>query len=131
MSQRLTALLLTAAVASTGGLCAHDGQEPLPLPTQEDAGTAMAPLPSTTLRVRGTIDEYDLDTRILSFSTPTGSERFPVATTARIRRGSQRVEASELKGFSGYQAAVRYSDSAGIRTVLSVNVFDKAERIPR
>jgi hypothetical protein len=89
------------------------------------------PLGATTLRVRGTIDEYDLNTRILSLSTQTGPERFPVAPTARIRRGSKRVEASDLKGFAGYRAAVRYAESAGIRTVVAVNVLEKAERIPR
>ena len=86
---------------------------------------------STTLRMRGTIEKYDPATRTLSISTSNATVQFPLASTARIRQGWHKIEASDLERLSGYRAAVRYSESRGNKTVESIHVFGKSERAGR
>jgi hypothetical protein len=86
---------------------------------------------ATTLRMRGTIDQYDTSTRILSLSTANGTMRFLLASTARIRQGWHKLDPMELRKLVGYRVAVGYSDSGGNNTVESVHVFGKNERIER
>jgi hypothetical protein len=82
---------------------------------------------ATTLRMRGTIDQYDVSTRILSLSTANGTMRLLLASTARIRQGWHKLDAVELRKLVGYRAAVGYSESGGNRTVESVHVFGKTK----
>jgi hypothetical protein len=84
---------------------------------------------STTLRIRGTISKYDGSTRTLSLTTSSGVVRFSLAATARIRQAWQTIDASELEKLGGYRAVVRYSESDGTKTVESVHVFGKNERM--
>ena len=93
------------------------------------AQTPPASPSSTTLTMRGTIQKYDASTRILSLSTANGTAQFALAATARIRQGLHKVDISQLEKLSGYAAAVRYSESDGRKTVESVHVFGKSERI--
>jgi hypothetical protein len=81
--------------------------------------------------MRGTIDQYDASTRILSLSTANGTMRLVLAATARIRQGWHKLDAIELRKLVGYRAAVGYSESDGNKTVESVHVFGKNERIER
>ena len=106
MRKRLSILLLSAIVILDGGAFAQT-QTP------------------TMLRVPGTIDTYDASTRTLSLSTANGKVQFALPSDARIRRGGQTIDASQLANLSGYRAAVRYSESGGNRTVASVHVFGK------
>jgi hypothetical protein len=101
------------------------------LGTAPPSDTTAAPLPATTLRMRGTISTYDAKGGILALSTPSGLVRFPVAAGTRIRHAGQSVDRAELKTLTGLRAAVRYSESGGHTTVESVNVFDTSERNPR
>jgi type 1 fimbria pilin len=107
MTNRLTVLLLSATLASGVGM------------------SAQAPPASTTLSVRGTIDNYDASSRTLSLSTSSGTVKFPVSSTTRISQAGHKVEASELKKLAGDRATVRYTEAAGNRTVESVHVFGK------
>jgi hypothetical protein len=88
------------------------------------------PSSSTTLRLRGTIEKYESATRILSVLTPSGTVKFPLAATSRIRQGWHQIDASLLEKLSGYRADIRYSESGGHKTVESVHVVGK-ERIER
>ena len=117
MRKRLSVLLLSAAVVSGRGAVV------------QAAAVQSTPLGSTTLTMRGTIEKYEASTRILSLSTSSGAVRFPLASTARIRQGWHKIDASDLEKLSGYRAAVRYSESGGKKTVESVHVFGKSERM--
>jgi len=86
---------------------------------------------STTLRMRGTISKYDASTRTLTLSTSNGAVRFSLASAARIRQGWQAIDASDLEKLSGHRAVIRYSESSGTRTVESVHVFDRNQRMER
>lgn len=86
--------------------------------------TAASP---TTLRVRGTIEKYEVATRILSVSTTNGTLRFTLALTARIRQGWHAIDASLLETLTGYRVDVRYSESGGKKTVESVHVNGKSK----
>jgi hypothetical protein len=102
MRKRLSILLLSATVIAAIGASAQ-----------------------TTLRMPGTIDKYDASSRTLFLSTSNGKVQFPVPPAARIRRSGQTIDASQLAKLSGYRAAVRYSESAGSKTVESIHVFGK------
>ena len=126
MRKRLSVLLLSAAVVSGIGAFAHAPPGNGQIDGDVSTDTAQfTPPASTTLRMPGTIDKYDASTRILFLSTSNGTVQFPLASIARIRRGGQTVEASDLARLSGYRAAVRYSESGGNKIVESVHVFGK------
>jgi hypothetical protein len=124
-------LLSAAMVAGSGALA--DAQ--LGTGQIDEAGLTAAaqstPPGSTTLRVRGTIDKYDASTRILSLSTSNGTVQLLLASTARIRQGWHKLDPLELRKLVGYRAAIGYSESGGNKTVESVHVFGKNERIER
>jgi hypothetical protein len=133
MMKPLLALVLSVvAVPGTATLAA----QPPTRAAQSDSAsspniTQSSPTAVPRLRLRGTIESYDPLTRTLSLSTLSGMLRLPVAQSARVGRGAQRLEASDLRDLAGYRAAVRYSESAGSKTIESVNVFEKSERIVR
>jgi hypothetical protein len=129
MRKRMSVLVLSATVVSDIGMFAKappeighiDGGWAI------DAAQSTPPAPTTVSR-SGTIDKYDASTRVLSLSTSNGLVQFTLAPVARIRRGRQAIEASELAKLSGYRAAVRYSEDGGKKNVESVHVFGKSER---
>jgi type 1 fimbria pilin len=107
MKKRLTMLLLAATLLSGVSM------------------SAQAPPASTTLSVRGTIDNYDASSRTLSLSTSSGMVKFPVSSATRISQAGHKVEAAELQKLVGNRATVRYTDSEGHKVVESVHVFGK------
>ena len=84
--------------------------------------------PSTTLVMRGTIQKYDPSSKVLTLSTPDGTIQFTMTSAARIRQGWHSIEASALENYSGFHAAVRYSESGAEKTVESVHVFGRNQR---
>jgi len=107
----------------------------LPLPGHGDGTASPAVVPpnqpaSTTFSVRGTIDKFDPLTRVLSLATPTGTLRFTIASTTRIRQHWHTVDASALQAPSA-RATVRYTESGGTRVVESVHVFGTNEESQR
>lgn len=78
---------------------------------------------STTVRVSGTIERFDPSTRILSLSTTHGAVRLPIPSSARIRQGVRKIDASDLQKLTGDRATVRYTESGGGKRVESVHVF--------
>jgi hypothetical protein len=109
MTKRLTVLLLSATLVSGAGLFAQTPSVP----------------PSTTLRLRGTIDKYDASTRTLSLSTSRGTVQIPLASTTRISQGGRKVDALALQKLAGDYAIVRYTESDGNKVVESIHVFEK------
>ena len=87
--------------------------------------------PSTTLRMQGTIENYDPATQVLSISTPNATVVFPLTATARIRRGRRTINASDLKRLARYRVVVRYLESRGSRTVESIHVLGPDDRSRR
>jgi hypothetical protein len=102
MDTLLLALLLSAATP---------GQSPSPPPTP------------TTVSVRGTIDQYESATRMLSLSTSHGIVRFALSTSTRIRNGWHKIDGSELARLAGERATVRYTQAGYAINVESVHVF--------
>jgi hypothetical protein len=134
MRKRLSVVLLSSVVAS--GCRVYAQAPPGTGPIEPGGLTEAAQSAPTTLRMGGTIDKYETSTRMLSLSTATGTVQLPLASTARIGRGPvgqgpQRIEASELQKLTGYRAVIRYSESHGKKTVESIRVFEKNERVER
>lgn len=80
---------------------------------------------STTVSLRGRIDQYDSSTRTLSLATGHGTIRFALPASIRIRQGWHKIDAVDLRRLIGDQATVRYTESGDTRTVESVHVFGK------
>jgi hypothetical protein len=78
--------------------------------------------PSTTLRMRGTIEKYDPSVRVLSLSTTDGPMRFEITTLTRIHQGWRTIQARELERLTGFEATVRFSNVAGGVQVQSVRI---------
>ena len=130
MRKRLSLLLLSAAMVASIETFADAPLGTGPIDEVVSAAAAQyTPPDSTTLRVRGTIDKYDASTRILSLSTSNGTVELLLASTARIRQGRSKLDPLELGKLVGYRAAIGYSESGGNKTVESVHVFGKNERI--
>ena len=110
-------LLWTSAIVGAGVVAA------VPVDQAQLAAPA-----ATALRMRGTIDKYNAADRMLSVKTANGTLVLVLAPTVRIRLSGRDIDATALKGLSGYSAAVRYSESAGNRIAESIHVFDKHER---
>ena len=132
MRKRASVLLLSAAMTS-GCIGAVALAPPTAARIEGVASTdaAQSAPPSTTLSLRGTIEKYEPSTRILSLSTSNGAVQFPLASATRIRQGLHKIDLSVLEKLSGYRAVVRYSESGGHKTVESVHVFGKSERMER
>jgi hypothetical protein len=92
------------------------------------AAAAQPIQPSTTLVVRGTIQKYDPSSKMLTLSTSNGTMQFTMTPAARIRQGWHRIDPSALENYSGFHAAVRYSESGAAKTVQSVHVFGRSQR---
>ena len=130
MRKRLSLLLLSAAMVAGIETFADAplGTGPIDKAVLTDA--AQSPPPGNmTLRVRGTIDKYDASTRILSLTTTNGRVQLLLASTARVRQGWHKLDPLELGTLVGYRAAIGYSESGGNKTVESVHVFGKNERV--
>jgi hypothetical protein len=133
MRKQLSVVLLSAVVVCGRRVSA---QAPGTGPSEPGGPTEATQSTSTTLRMGGTIDKYEVSTRMLSLSTATGTVQLPLASTARIGRGPigqgpQKIEASELQKLTGYRAVIRYSESHGKKTVESIRVLEKNERVER
>jgi hypothetical protein len=118
---RLCAPVLSGAVAL--------GQGPPTSGRIETRAPAAAVQPaastSTTVSLRGRIDQYDPSTRTLSLATDRGVVRLPLPASIRIRQGWHKVDALDLSRLVGDRATVRYTESGASRTVETVHVFDK------
>jgi hypothetical protein len=86
---------------------------------------------ATTLSMRGTLDGYDATRQIVLVMTRSGTVRLTLVATTRIRQGRREIEPVALARLNGYQAVVRYSESAGIKILQSIHVLDKKETVHR
>ncbi len=77
--------------------------------------------------MRGTINKYDPSSKILTLSTSNSTVRFTITSTVRTRQGRHDIDASTLVKYSGFHAAVRYSESGAEKTVESVHVFGRSQ----
>ena len=132
MRKRIALLVWSAALVTSTGAFAQAPEETGPGGNAVSIDAGQQPPPgSTTLRMRGTIDKYDAATRILSLSTSTGTVQLLLASTARVRQGWHKLDPLDLRKLVGYRAAIGYSESGGNKTVESVHILGKNERIGR
>jgi hypothetical protein len=118
---RLCAPVLSGAVAfGQGPPAAGRIEAGAPIAATQPAAPA-----TTTVSLRGRIDRYDPDTRILSLATDRGTIRLALPASIRVRHGWHKVDVVDLCRLVGDQATVRYVESGSGRTVESVHVFAK------
>ena len=114
MKRRLSALVACGVLAASAGALAQKGREGAAPPVTRS---------TTTVRMNGTIEKYDTATRILSLSTPRGTERFTLEPSTRLRQGWLKIDDAALIKLAGYRAVVRYTEPFGRRTIESIHVW--------
>jgi hypothetical protein len=125
MKKQLVALMLAGLpLVATGG-CNQAWAATGQINSASSTAVAQSAQPSTTLVMRGTIQKYNPSSKVLTLSTLNGTMQFAVTSAARIRQGWHRIDASALEKYSGFHAAVRYSESGAEKAVESVHVFGK------
>ncbi|HEY7500938.1 MAG TPA: hypothetical protein VH740_20620 [Vicinamibacterales bacterium] len=85
------------------------------------AGKSKASAP-TTLAATGKIVSFDPAAQSLTLSTSKGQEQFTLESSTRLRDSSHAIAPADLAGLTGRQATVRYHESSGQKTVVSVRV---------
>jgi hypothetical protein len=86
------------------------------------------PAAPTTLAASGKIVKFDPADQSLTLSTAKGDEQFTIAAATRLRSASRTIAANDLASLAGHQATVRYHESSGQKTVLSVRVSPAAPK---
>jgi hypothetical protein len=127
MNKRLAFVLLIGLPVAMPQVCAHAnvGAARLDRAAAVDDRSSQT---ASTLVVRGTIKSYDVTSRTLVLTTPSGSLPFTMPPAVRIRQRWHSIEISALGKYSGFRAAIRYSESGAEKTVQSVHIFGKDER---
>ncbi|MES1255437.1 MAG: hypothetical protein ABUS56_07515 [Acidobacteriota bacterium] len=131
MTRQLAVLLVFAASVPGVGMFAQapTGSERTPgAPLTRSVPAADV---ATALRMRGTIEKYDVPTRTLSLATANGIVQFRVALMAHVRQHWQYIDVARLEALSGVRAAVRYTEANGAKIVESVHLFGPSERTDR
>jgi hypothetical protein len=90
------------------------------------AGKSKAPTPAT-LAASGKIVSFDAGAQSLTLSTPKGEEQFTLESSTRLRDSSHAISPNDLSGLTGRRATVRYHESGGQKTVVSVRVAPAAK----
>ena len=127
MSKRLVFVLLIGLPIAMPQVCAHAHAGAARL-DRAAIDTDRSSQTTSTLVVRGTIKSYDAGSRTLVLATSTGSLPFTMPPAVRVRQRWHSIEISALAKYSGFRAAIRYSESGAEKTVQSVHIFGKDER---
>jgi len=128
MSKRLVFVLLIGLPIAMPQVCAHAHAGAARLDRAAAIDTDRSSQTTSTLVVRGTIKSYDAASRTLVLATSTGSLPFTMPAAVRVRQRWHSIEISALAKYSGFRAAIRYSESGAEKTVQSVHIFGKDER---
>jgi hypothetical protein len=127
MKKQLLVLLVAGlALVATGGF-EHAWAAPGQITSASPNAVPQSTQASTTLVMRGTIKRYDPSSKILTLSTSNSTVQFTITSTVRARQGWHDIDASTLANYSGFHAAVRYSESGAEKTVESVHVFGRSQ----
>jgi hypothetical protein len=119
----LAAGALVAALGCCPAVAAPLIQQPGTATRTDDAAAAQ-----TTVRVRGTIEHYDITTRHLRVVTASGPAEFAVPRTAHISRRGVSIDVRELEHLTGSSVVVRYyPDVDAHLTVKSIHVLGSSE----
>jgi hypothetical protein len=128
MNKRLAFVLLIGLPVAMPQVCAHANGGSAQFDRAAAVDTDRSSQTASTLVVRGTIKSYDVTSRTLVLTTPSGTLPFTMPPAVRIRQRWHSIETSALGKYSGFRAAIRYSESGAEKTVQSVHIFGKDER---
>lgn len=84
--------------------------------------------PATTLAATGKIVQFDAAAQSLTLSTSKGQEQFTLDSSTRLRDASHAIAPADLARLTGHQATVRYHDTSGQKSVVSVRVSSAAPK---
>ncbi len=117
----LVALRAEAAVAATTRSQAKQASKSM-------AAASPKAKAATTLAATGKIVQFDATAQSLTLSTSKGQEQFTLDSSTRLRDSSHAIAPADLAKLTGHQATVRYHDTAGQKSVVSVRVSSAAPK---
>ena len=122
----IAGLALVAPQAAAASLATTGSQAK---PTSKSmAAAAPKAKAATTLAATGKIVQFDATAQSLTLSTSKGEEQFTLDSSTRLRDASHAIAPTELARMTGHQATVRYHDTAGQKSVVSVRVSSAAPK---
>jgi len=92
------------------------------------AASPKAKAAATTLAATGKIVQFDATAQSLTLATSKGQEQFTLDASTRLRDSSRAIAPADLTKLTGHQATVRYHDTAGQKSVVSVRVSSAAPK---
>jgi len=120
--RRALAVITTVGALTVGG-SAYATQAAGTSAASQKEKKAAVPAPNMA---SGTIMRFDSASNTLTLSTPNGEETFTIGSTAMLHQGRKAITTSDLANLAGYNVTVRYVQSAGERTVESVDISRRA-----
>jgi hypothetical protein len=82
----------------------------------------------TTLAASGKIVRFDPSAQSLTLATSKGEEQFTLDAATHLRDSSHSIAPNDLTSLTGHQATVRYQESSGQKTVVSVRVSGQEKK---
>ena len=109
------------AVITTVGALAVGGSAYASQATGTSAQKERKPA-AQTAQVTGTLTNFDSASNTLTLSTLNGEETFMIGSTAMLHQGRKIITTSDLANLAGHIVTVRYTESAGGKTVETVDI---------
>jgi hypothetical protein len=135
-NMRLTHSILVGALAIglTAGTAAAQTAKPAPAKQTTTAPKASAAKPAaakparaTTVRATGKLATFDAASKMLTLTTPKGSQQFTLTATTKLEEGSKTIDMDALPKLTGRNVTVSYVESGGQKTVQMVRVAGPAK----
>ena len=110
------------AVITTVGALAIGGSAYASQATGTSAPQKQTKPAAQTAQVTGTLTNFDSASNTLTLSTPNGEETFVIGSTTMLHQGRKIITTSDLANLTGRTVTVRYAESAGGKTVETVDI---------
>ena len=114
--RRAIAVITTVGALAVGG-SAYASQATGTSAPQKERKSA-----GQTAQVTGTLTNFVSASNTLTLSTLNGDETFMIGSTAMLHQGRKIITTSDLANLAGHIVTVRYAESAGAKTVETVDI---------
>jgi len=116
--RRALAVITTVGALAIGGSAYASQATSAPQKEKKPAAQVSA----QTAQVSSTLTNFDSASNTLTLSTLNGEETFMIGSTAMLHQGRKAITTSDLPNLTGHNVTLRYAESAGGKTVETVDV---------
>jgi len=121
--RRALAVITTVGALAAGGSAYASQATGTSAPQKARKAAAQT---AQTAQVTGTLTNFDSTSNTLTISTPNGEETFMIGSTAMLHQGRKAITTSDLANLAGHIVTVRYAESAGAKTVETLDISRRA-----